>query len=63
MIGYRKKLTPVESANFAFGVGYKFKNKYGVEVRYYTDRNIINDSGSFSTSFNQFSLIFGYTIF
>ena len=54
---------PVESANFAFGVGYKFKNKYGVEVRYYTDRDIINDSGSFSTSFNQFSLIFGYTIF
>ncbi|MCG1037106.1 PorT family protein [Polaribacter sargassicola] len=51
------------SANFAFGAGYKFKNRYSVEARYYTNRNVINHLISHSTSYKMFSIIFGYTIF
>jgi hypothetical protein len=29
--------------NLGFGIGYKFKDKYGMEVRYQTSRNILGD--------------------
>lgn len=48
--------------NMSFGLGYKFHDKYGVEFRYYTDRNILGDYLNWSTGFKSISLIFGYSI-
>lgn len=48
--------------NAAFGVGYKFKDKYRVETRYETSRTI----GSYITwtsSYSTFSILLGYSLF
>ncbi|ALJ04167.1 hypothetical protein APS56_02945 [Pseudalgibacter alginicilyticus] len=58
-----ENLNPEGSANFAFGGGYKLKNKYSVEARYYTNRNIINQSIDYSTSYSMVSVILAYTLF
>jgi hypothetical protein len=44
--------------NFAFGVGYKFKDKFGIEIRYQTNRTLIWQSDYSSTS-----VVVGYTLF
>lgn len=48
--------------NFAFGLGYKYKNRYGFEIRYLS-RNILADYVHWSSNYNTLSIIFGYTIF
>ncbi|CAH8282441.1 hypothetical protein EV196_105212 [Mariniflexile fucanivorans] len=58
-----ERLNPEGSVNFAFGGGYKFRNKYSIEARYYTNRNIINQSIDYSTTYTMFSMILGYTLF
>lgn len=55
-------LKPSSSINLAFGGGYKFKNKYGVEVRWNTKRNVINHLISHTSSYNMLSIIFGYAL-
>ncbi|MBF8455612.1 tRNA modification GTPase [Kaistella sp. G5-32] len=49
--------------NFAFGIGYQFKNKYGVEVKYFTERNILENYTYWSTKFQNVSLILSYNLF
>lgn len=49
-------------SNLAFGLGYKFKDKYGVELRYQSSRNIINDI-PWDSKYSTLSLIFGLSIF
>ncbi len=49
--------------NFAVGVGYKFKNRLGVELRIHTEREIMSGYGFWSTDYTTSSLIVGYTIF
>jgi len=49
-------------SNLAFGLGYKFKDKYGVELRYQSSRNII-DYITWDSKYSTLSLIFGYSIF
>lgn len=55
-------LLPSGSLNPAFGVGYKYKNRYSIEARFSTSRNIINHIGSYRSSYNTLSIIFGYTL-
>lgn len=43
----------------AFGVGFKFKNKYSVEARYHSPRQLLNYNNIVS-SYNSFLLIVGY---
>jgi len=43
----------------ALGVGFKFKNKYSVEARYHSPRQLLNYNNMVS-SYNSFSLIAGY---
>ncbi|MCP2028935.1 hypothetical protein L1276_004114 [Flavobacterium sp. HSC-32F16] len=47
---------------FAMGVGYKFKDKYGLEIRYST-KSILNEGSHYSSKYTSASIIFGYTIF
>ncbi|QOW10247.1 PorT family protein [Kaistella flava (ex Peng et al. 2021)] len=50
-------------ANFAFGAGYSYKSKYGVEVRYFTSRNIARGYANMNTSYKNISLILSYNLF
>ncbi len=49
-------------SNFGLGVGYKFRDKYSIEFRHHTKRQVMNNS-SWDSSYNANSIIFGYTIF
>ncbi|MGE0079319.1 MAG: outer membrane beta-barrel protein [Bacteroidales bacterium] len=46
--------------NFAFGIGYKYLDKYSMEVRYQTSREILGDD-SFKSDFRTLVVIFGYS--
>lgn len=48
--------------NLAFGVGYKFQDKYGIELRYHTDKSLVNQ-GAYDAIYKSVSVIFGYTVF
>tara|TARA_B110000093_G_scaffold178365_1_gene216801 strand:+ start:96 stop:1283 length:1188 start_codon:yes stop_codon:yes gene_type:complete len=49
--------------NLAFGIGYKHNNKYSLELRYQTSREILSDFISWSSDFKTLSVIFGYSFF
>ncbi|WP_046757004.1 porin family protein [Kordia jejudonensis] len=50
--------------NFAFGLGYKYNNKYSIEFRYKTAREMLPLNGFYAASdYNSVALVFGYTIF
>tara|TARA_B110000967_G_C18863293_1_gene551283 strand:+ start:141 stop:1364 length:1224 start_codon:yes stop_codon:yes gene_type:complete len=49
--------------NLAFGIGYKLNDKYGLEFRYQTSREVLGDYVFWSSDFKTVSIIFGYTIF
>ncbi|TRX23447.1 tRNA modification GTPase [Flavobacterium franklandianum] len=53
------------NGNFAMGIGYKFEDKYSMEMRYQFDRDIlpISESYVWDAKYNAISVIFGYTIF
>ncbi len=48
--------------NFAVGLGYKYNNKYSVELRYQTPRNVLGDYIFWNSEYRTFSVIFGYSI-
>ena len=49
--------------NLAFGIGYKHNNKYSLEVRYLSNRNILNTYQYWFSDYKTMSIIFGYSIF
>lgn len=49
--------------NFAFGLGVKHKNKYSLEFRYQTPRDIFFNYQHWSNENYSFSAIFGYKVF
>ncbi len=49
--------------NLAFGVGYKFYNKFSLELRQQTTRNVLNNINSWKADYKTLSIILGYTIF
>ncbi|MEW4923714.1 tRNA modification GTPase [Algibacter sp. 2305UL17-15] len=51
----------VKSTNLALGFGYKYLDKYSVELRYNGDRK--NTGQNWLSKYSSISLIFGYTIF
>ncbi len=46
-----------------FGIGYKFKDKYNLEMRYQTSKNILADYYYSRFELKTFSFIMGYSIF
>ncbi len=48
--------------NFAFGIGYKFMDKYSIEARYNIERNILQYP-YWKSQYQTTSIILGYTIF
>jgi len=49
--------------NLAFGLGYKHNDRYSLELRYQTSREILNDFVFWFSDYQTFSVIFGYSIF
>jgi hypothetical protein len=55
------KITP--RSNLSLGLGYKYKDRYSVEMRYQTSRELLNDYLLWESNYRTFSLIFGYSMF
>lgn len=49
--------------NLAFGMGYKYNEKYSLELRYQTSREILSDYIAWSSDYSTLSVIFGYSLF
>lgn len=49
--------------NAALGFGYKYNDKYSLELRYQTNREILGNQQIWSSKYQSASIIFGYTIF
>lgn len=49
--------------NIALGIGYKFKDRYGFEMRYSTNRNILDDYFSWNSDYRTISIVIGYSLF
>ena len=49
--------------NFAFGLGYKYNDKYGFEVRYQTYREVLGNYAYWNSEYKTLSVILGYSIF
>lgn len=51
-------------SNLAFGLGFNHNNKYSLEVRYGSGRDLLKNTYRFwESDYNSLSIIFGYTIF
>jgi hypothetical protein len=48
--------------NVGLGLGYKFQDKYSLEFRYHTERNVLNNEVGWNSGYNTFALILGYTL-
>ena len=51
------------TGNLALGLGYKYHNKYSLEIRFNTNRSLLGESVTVDPEYNSLNLIFGYTIF
>ena len=51
------------SSNFGFGLGYKQNNKYSLELRYHTSRNLLNYYQAYRSHYDTLSVILGYSLF
>ncbi len=49
--------------NFCFGIGYKFKDKYSLGMRYQTSREILSDYLYWRSGYQTLSVILGYSLF
>lgn len=58
-----RNLDASSSVNLAMGLGYNYNQKYSIEFRYHTNRDILKDYVAWNSDFKTISLIFGYTIF
>ena len=49
--------------NLGFGIGYKQNDKYSLEMRYQTGREVLSDYIAWSSEYKTLSIIFGYSLF
>lgn len=57
------ELEMASKVNLGFGIGYKFHNKYSVELRNLSSRELFRTFDAWGTDYKTVSLIFGYTLF
>ncbi len=51
------------SSNFAFGLGYKYNDKYSIELRLQTPRELLGFYAFRGADYKTLSIIFGYSLF
>lgn len=49
--------------NLMFGIGFNHKNKYSLELRYATKREVLSTYQYWNSSYKNISIIFGYSLF
>ncbi|GAA5097933.1 hypothetical protein GCM10023210_33490 [Chryseobacterium ginsengisoli] len=49
--------------NFAFGIGYKYNDKFSAEFRATTNRNLLQNYNNWTSNYQTMSLLLGYTLF
>lgn len=59
----RRNLDIKTSGNLGFGIGYKQNDKYSIEFRYHTNRDVLTNYTSWNSNYNSMSLILGYSLF
>lgn len=57
------ELEITKSSNLGFGIGYKQNDKYSLELRYHTSREILNGYQSYYSEYKKLSIILGYSLF
>jgi hypothetical protein len=57
----RNSLDIKSGLNMAFGVGYKLKKRYSLEIRYLTDRELLGNYSYWTSSYKTLSAIVGYS--
>ncbi|MDQ6529019.1 outer membrane beta-barrel protein [Flavobacterium sp. LHD-85] len=57
------ELESKSGSNFAFGVGYNFKNKFSAEIRTNTKKQLLGDYNTISVDYKAIDLVFAYSIF
>ena len=58
-----KELEGQSDQVFVFGIGYNYKNKYGVEFRYFSRRNLLYNYSYWNTKYQNTSIILSYNLF
>lgn len=62
--GSKLNLFEIETGNnLAMGIGYKLKDRYSLEIRYQTGRDILRKYRYWDTEYKTISIIFGYSLF
>lgn len=51
------------NVNLALGIGFKYKERYALEFRYLTNRELLGDYLVWNSNYSTFSIIFGYSLF
>jgi hypothetical protein len=49
--------------NFGLGIGYVYNNKYSLEVKYHTNREVLSDYIFKNTDYKKLSFVIGYRLF
>lgn len=58
-----KSLDTRAGSNFAVGMGYKYNDKYSLELRYQKGKDILSMYKSWNGAYNTLSMVFGYSLF
>jgi hypothetical protein len=58
-----QSLKIASASNFAFGAGYKYNDKFVVEFRTSTKRDLLQNNTALNTGYRTSSIILGYTLF
>jgi hypothetical protein len=51
------------TGNAALGLGYNYKTKYSLEIKYQTSRDLVKDYHDWKSYYKSYSIVFGYNIF
>jgi len=49
--------------NLALGMGYKYNNRYSIEIRYNTNREILSDYIQWQSKYKSLNVYFGLSVF
>lgn len=49
--------------NMAFGLGYKYNDKYSIELRHQTPRHLLGNYSNWFADYKTLSVVFGYSLF
>ena len=58
-----KSLDIISRPNLGLGIGYKQNDKYSLEIRYQTDREVLSEYITWNSEYKSLSVIFGYSLF